>query len=109
MAKYSAETIVCEIVEEHTTITLGQLCRSAGVHAEWITLLVEEGVIEPERSDPHWQFAAEQLSRVHTAARLQRDLGVNMAGAALALELMDEINGLRARLDALAERAPHGG
>ena len=34
--------------------------------------------------------------------RLQRDLGVNLAGAALALELMDELDGLRAQLRLLS-------
>jgi chaperone modulatory protein CbpM len=32
--------------------------------------------------------------------RLQRDLGVNPAGAALALQLMDELEQLRAQLQA---------
>ena len=35
------------------------------------------------------------------ASRLQRDLGLNLAGAALALELLEEIDALRARLQAL--------
>jgi chaperone modulatory protein CbpM len=34
---------------------------------------------------------------VRCALRLERDLGVNLAGAALALDLLDELNRLRAR------------
>ncbi len=105
MVNTHSKTLVCEIVETHTTLTLGQLCRSAGVHAEWITLLVDEGVIEPEPQQARWMFASHHLPRVHTAARLQRDLGLDMAGIALALELMDEIGYLRRRIDALEERS----
>jgi len=106
MANNRSETLFCEIVETHTTLTLGQLCRSAGVHAEWITLLVDEGVIEPEPQQARWVFASHHLPRVHTAARLQRDLGLDVAGVALALELMDEIGYLRRRIEALEERTP---
>jgi len=35
------------------------------------------------------------LLRVQTTLRLQRDLEVNLAGAVLALELLDEIKQLR--------------
>jgi chaperone modulatory protein CbpM len=35
------------------------------------------------------------------ALRLQRDLGVNPAGAALALELLDELESLRVQLKAM--------
>lgn len=101
-----ADAIPCEVVTSHTTLTLGQLCRSAGVHAEWVTLLVEEGVIEPEPRQARWVFSSVYLPRVHSAARLQRDLGLDMPGIALALELMDEIGELRRRLDALEERIP---
>lgn len=106
MARETDETLTAQIVETHSTLTLGQLCRSCGVHAEWVTLLVEEGVLEPERADDRtrWAFAAHQLPRLHSAVRLQRDLGLNASGVALALELMDEVRALRRRLDARGER-----
>ena len=37
------------------------------------------------------------------AHRLQRDLGLNLAGVALALELLDEIEALRSRISALED------
>lgn len=94
-------TITCEIVEHGETLSLAQLCHSAGVHAEWVTLLVEQGVLEPVA--PHnrqWRFAAAHLPRVHTARRLAHDLDLNTSGIALALDLMDEIHALRAQLEA---------
>jgi len=36
--------------------------------------------------------------RVRSALRLQHDLGVNLAGIALALDLMEELENLRAQL-----------
>jgi len=53
----------------------------------------------PEGTAPErWRFPGMQLRRARVAVRLQRDLGVNTAGAALALQLLDEIEALRARL-----------
>lgn len=93
----------CEIVDHHETLSLGQVCRSCGVHAEWITALVEEGVLEPVAGRRgQWEFAAAHLPRVHTARRLAHDFELNPAGIALALQLLDEVRELRARLDAEA-------
>jgi chaperone modulatory protein CbpM len=41
---------------------------------------------------------------VHGALRLKRDLGVNIAGAALAIDLLEELEELRARLQRFEER-----
>ena len=65
--------------------------------------LVEEGVLTPEGEAPgQWRFTGLHLHRARVAARLQRDLGVNLAGAALALELLEEMEVLRARLRRLS-------
>lgn len=84
---------------ENDHLTLGQLCRACGVHADWVISLVEEGIIEPDGKEIHlWRFSGVNLVRVRSAIRLQRDLGVNLAGIALALDLMEELENLRTQL-----------
>jgi chaperone modulatory protein CbpM len=96
-----------EILDETAEVTLADLTRSCRVHAEWVIELIEEGVIEPrQQSGPQWRFAATTVVRVQKAQRLQRDLGVNLPGVALALELLDRIDALEARLRATAPRLP---
>ena len=81
-----------QVLEEFDMITLDDLCRSCTIEVETVTLLVAEGILDPVGSDAeHWQFTVASLRRVKTAIHLQRDLGVNLAGAALALELLDRI------------------
>ena len=61
--------------------------------------LVEEGVLEPiGRDRAHWRFSGSSLHRARAAMRLQQDLRINLAGIALALDLIREIDALRERL-----------
>jgi chaperone modulatory protein CbpM len=61
--------------------------------------MVEHGVIDPVGGEPaEWRFVGVSLRRVRITRNLQRDLGVNTPGAALALELLEELEELRARL-----------
>lgn len=84
------------VLNEHTRFTLWEACRVCGVSAELMIEMVTEGVVEPEGVRPReWQFSGVALGRLQCALRLQRDLGVNLAGAALALELLDEVEQLR--------------
>ena len=95
------------ILDETEEVTLSDLTRSCRVHAEWVMELVEEGVIEPlGPGGPQWRFSATSVVRVQKAQRLQRDLGVNLPGIALALELLDRIEALEARLRAAAVPEP---
>ena len=97
MSKLTALTGI--IIEENTVFTLGELSRACGKPAEWILALVEEGVIEPVGADEnHWQFSGRCLRRVRIVQRLESDLGLNLAGAALALELLEEMDVLRNRI-----------
>ena len=86
------------IVEEGETISLFKICHYCSQPAEKILQMVEEGMIEPideKISCSRWQFSNDSLLRIQTALRLQRDLKVNLAGAVLAMELLDEIKQLR--------------
>jgi chaperone modulatory protein CbpM len=87
------------VLDDTEEITLADLTRACRVHAEWVMELIEEGVIEPRGpGGPQWRFAATTIVRVQKAHRLQRDLGVNLPGIALALQLLDRIDALESRL-----------
>jgi len=90
------------VIEEASSFTLLELCQACGVEAEEVRVWVLEGVLEPVGQGPHdWCFAGSALSRARLATRLARDLEVNAAGVALALDLLDEIAELRSRLSQL--------
>lgn len=104
MEKHSELLLTGHIVEEEIQLTLDDLCVACAVHAERIVELVEEGVLEPAVREPgSWRFGGSSLRRARVALRLQRDLEINLAGVALALELLDEIESLRARLRRIGE------
>lgn len=84
------------------SLTLAEMARCCGVTAEQILILVGEGLLSPRgRTQREWRFDASDLARALSALRLQRDLGINLAGAALAMDLLDEMQYLRARVRVL--------
>jgi len=87
------------IIDEETELSLNELCKACSSSAEWIIELVEEGALEPiGYQQTHWRFSGNNLQRARTAMRLQRDLGLNLAGIALALDLLEKIETLESRL-----------
>jgi chaperone modulatory protein CbpM len=96
-------TLRGQLVEEETLITLDELCRHCTIESEEVVTLVREGILDPVDDSLDWQWAGRwqfhitSVRRVRTVVRLQRDLGVNLPGAALALELMDRIEELSRR------------
>ena len=58
-----------------------------------------EGVLEPdgERIE-EWRFAGATLRRARVALRLARDLEINPPGVALVLDMLEEIESLRAQV-----------
>lgn len=90
------------VLEELNELTLTELSHACAVQADCIVELVEEGLIVPRGREPHrWRFSGVQMRRATLALRLQRDLGVNLAGAALAVQLLEEVEALRTRLRAM--------
>ena len=87
------------ILEEQSELTLADICRACAIDDGVIIEMVEEGVLTPAGQTPaQWRFSGLHLQHARVAVRLQRDLGVNLQGAALALQLLEEMDLLRARL-----------
>lgn len=100
--EHGSLTVSGMLLDDQRTLSLEELCRVTSMRSAVIIEMVEEGVLEPRGQLPEqWRFPASALGRLHAALRLQQHLGVNLAGAALALELLDELHSLRRRTRAL--------
>jgi chaperone modulatory protein CbpM len=94
------------ILDEECSFSLDELSSACSVRAEYILELVDEGIIEPleyRRNQQYWYFSGESLLRARKARRLQKDLGINLAGAALALDLIEEVDQLQQQLRRLTQ------
>ncbi|WP_455366727.1 chaperone modulator CbpM [Kaarinaea lacus] len=87
-----------EILEEDVELSLDDLCNMCHLSIEEVHIVVEQGIAEPIGREPtSWRFQGVSVQRIRCAVQLREDLGVNWAGAALALDLLDELRELRRR------------
>lgn len=88
------------IVGEDADLSALELCRACNTSELEIELWVFEGMVQPSSgtSREHWRFGATALRRARAASRLMRDLQVNAAGVALALDLLERIALLESKL-----------
>jgi len=98
---------IAEPGHDLSLFSLGEISERCGVHADIVVEMVEYGIVTPAdvRADSEgWRFDTDALLRVIRAARLRRDLELDPAGLALALELLDEIDALQQRVRTLQQR-----
>lgn len=89
----------CTLLDESLSCSLRQCCSICQVSAQIIHEMIDEGVITPVGNNPgNWCFGAMELRRIQIALRLQRDLQINLAGVALALDLLEQIECLKEEL-----------
>jgi chaperone modulatory protein CbpM len=98
---------VGEILDETIELTLHDLAHRCSIQTEIVIAMVHEGVLEPQGKSPEqWYFTGQDLVRLRRAMRLQRDLDVNLPGVALAIDLLEELDDLRARIRMLERHLP---
>ena len=94
---------VC-LVSETDWIGAGEICALCRLDLTAIAELAELGVVTPRGTAPaEWLLPAAALPRLALAGRLMRDLGVNVSGAALAVELLESQQTLERQLKRLEQ------
>ncbi len=79
-----------QLVGEAGWIEATEVCRLCRLELEAVIELADLGLVSPRGCAPEqWQLPAAALPRLAVAGRLMRDLGVNVSGAALAVELLE--------------------
>ena len=79
---------------------------ACGTEAEFVRLLVDEGLLQPLAVQPAWRFGGEELARVRRIRRLQRDFEANLQSVAVMLDRLAEVERLRAALHRAGIAAP---
>jgi chaperone modulatory protein CbpM len=95
------------LLGENDWIAVTDVCRLCLIDVTTIVELVELGVIVSRGPSPaEWSVPAASLPRLRIAGRLMRDLGINVTGAALAVELLEARGDLERQIRRL-ERLVH--
>jgi len=78
-------------------LTLRDLAVATGIRATRLTRLVSLGLVEPEPGTGDL-FSSATAARLRRMLRLRADLGVNLVGAAIIVDLMERLERLDAEL-----------
>jgi chaperone modulatory protein CbpM len=100
MSPSDDQAITGTIFDQSAILSLKDLSRMCNVDERHIVEFVEEGVLNVVEVRSEWHFTGDALRRARLAVRLERDLELNLAGVALALDLIEELQQLRRELEA---------
>ncbi len=84
------------MVNENIIYTVSAVCYSYDLSQESIKEMVSWGIANPVGNNPEkWLFTHEDYERIGKASRFKNELDINIPGAALALQLLDDIQNIR--------------
>lgn len=93
------QIVVGVVLEERFSFT--EVCHKYNINEELLIEMMEHGIFSSYPSIKEAHLNAKEMQRIESAFRLHRDLEINLAGVALALDLLDELAQLRKELDIL--------
>jgi chaperone modulatory protein CbpM len=95
----ATQVLEAQMIGEGDWIAAAEICQICQIDIEAMRELAALGVVTAREPAPGgWEFAATALPRLRIVGRLMRDLGVNVSGAALAIELLEEQRALESRI-----------
>ena len=93
------QVLEARLLGESDWIAATEICQLCRLDLDAVLELAALGVMSSrERAPGEWQVPATALPRLRVVGRLMRDLGVNVSGAALAVELLEAQRELETRL-----------
>jgi chaperone modulatory protein CbpM len=90
--RQDGDLLRAELLADDDWLRIDEICVRLCVDRQWVVELVELGALDPLGGDEPaaWIFPRRELPRVLAMTRLVTDLGVNLAGAAIIVELVEE-------------------
>jgi MerR family transcriptional regulator, heat shock protein HspR len=90
---------------ERDYVTLERLAASAGLHPTLVERFVEFGLLDPvEWAGTELFFDVAAVMRLRLIERLRRDIGLNLAGVSVVLDMLDRLCALQRENEWLRSR-----
>ena len=102
------ELIDALLLDDHVKISVTELAELSGLDHEALLALVDCDALSPlDPQAAQMHFSAGCVQTLRTASRLREDFGLNIDALALALKLVERIQGLENELRDLRAQIPH--
>lgn len=90
------------LIEESETITYTEVCRKYNIPEKLLIEMMEQGLFSNQSTRLNeLQLNQKELQKIESAFRLHRDLGINLPGVVLAIELLERIERMDSELNIL--------
>ncbi len=96
MTEHTVLVGVC--LNDHHALELDSFALACGADVEFVRSLVDIDLLQPLTIEGQWHFSGEALTRARRIRRLQRDFEANLETVAVIIDLMDEIERMRAQI-----------
>ncbi len=84
---------------------IGIVVNLTQMHAQTIRLYERLGLVTPQRRNKNRLYSEADVERLRQIRRLTQDMGVNLAGVEVILDLLQRLEVLQCERDAMEERA----
>lgn len=99
------QVLIGVLIEESYSIPFNEVCHQYRIPKELLVEMIEHGLFTAQPTNiEQAQLNPKDLRRMESAFRLHKDLGVNLEGVALALDLLDELETVRKELEILRKQ-----
>ena len=98
MVRVTTQVLEAHVLSDGDWIQVTEIYQLCHLDEAALHELGELGLVTPRRHQAGWQVPATALPRLRVIGRLMRDLGVNVSGAALAVELLETQRALERRI-----------
>lgn len=86
------------------TYTISAVAELFEIHPQTLRLYEREGLLKPSRSDGNTRlYADSDLERLEVILSLTRDMGVNLAGVEIILNMREKMNGMQREFERFLE------
>ena len=83
---------------------ISSVAEQYGVHPQTLRLYEREGLLKPSRSDGNTRlYTDDDLERLEVILHLTRDLGVNLAGVEIILNMREKMAAMQAQMEGFVD------